>query len=339
MTLLKSNDLFSLSSRLFFLSFFLITLSCICIMYALTSGSVDIGYVQLVKIILGDSESMQARVILELRLPRVISGFLVGAMLALAGALMQVLLKNPLAEPYVLGVSGGASVSALLAMMAGISGVWLNLSAFAGAFFSILLVFGLARLGGSWNPMRVLLTGIVVASGWGALVSFLLAISPSTQVHGMLFWLMGDLEYAQQFNFALLVMIIGFVLSMTIARGLNLLARGDKQAAVLGVSVNQLRYLVYFLASMLTATAVMQAGNIGFIGLIVPHIVRLLLGSDHRILIPVSLFLGGSLLVVADTLARTIIAPQQLPVGVLTAMIGVPLFLFLLQTTMAKSRA
>jgi len=299
---------------------------------------VDISFVQVVRIILGEDAGMQTRVIMELRLPRVLSGFVVGGMLAVAGALMQVLLKNPLAEPYVLGVSGGASVFALLAMLAGFAGVWLNMAAFAGALLSILLVFGMARLGGSWNPLRVLLTGVVVASGWGALISFLLAISPAAQLHGMLFWLMGDLEYARNMNFAGTVLIFGFIIAMAIARDLNLMARGDKQAAILGVSVKQLRYVVYFLASMLTATAVMQAGNIGFIGLIVPHLVRLLLSSDHRVLLPVSVLLGGSLLVTADALARIIIAPQQLPVGVLTAMIGVPLFLIFLQTTVVKSR-
>lgn len=339
MSLLNWNGVTILSPRLFLLSLLIIILALFSIIFSLTSGSVDIGLARVVDIILGDSDGIQGRVIMELRLPRVISGFLVGGMLALAGALMQVLLKNPLAEPYVLGVSGGASVCALLAMMAGIAGIWLNMAAFAGAFLSILLVFGLARLGGSWNPLRVLLTGIVVASGWGALVSFLLAVSPATQIHGMLFWLMGDLEYAGNFKFGLLVLSSGFVIAMFIARGLNLMARGDKQAATLGVSVQHLRYVVYFLASMLTATAVMQAGNIGFIGLIVPHLVRLLLGSDHRVLLPVSVLLGGSLLVIADTLARTIIAPQQLPVGVLTAMIGVPLFLFLLQTTVIKDRS
>ncbi len=339
MSLLNNNGVLILSPRLFLLIFLLIVLSILSVLVSLSTGSVDIGFARVIEIFQGDGEGMQAKVIMDLRLPRVISGFMVGGMLALAGALMQVLLKNPLAEPYVLGVSGGASVCALLAMMAGIAGIWLNMAAFAGAFLSILLVFGLARFGGSWNPMRVLLTGIVVASGWGALISFLLAISPAAQIHGMLFWLMGDLEYARNYELGLAVLSCGFIISMMIARGLNLLSRGDKQAAALGVSVNQLRYVVYFLASMLTATAVMQAGNIGFVGLIVPHLVRLLLGSDHRILLPVSMLLGGSLLVIADTLARIIIAPQQLPVGVLTAMIGVPLFLFLLQTTVAKNRS
>lgn len=338
MFLQNDKGMIIISPRLLLISFSLVLLSFLSIVFSLSSGTVDISFAQVVRIILGEDAGMQTRVIMELRLPRVLSGFVVGGMLAVAGALMQVLLKNPLAEPYVLGVSGGASVFALLAMLAGFAGIWLNMAAFAGALLSILLVFGMARLGGNWNPLRVLLTGVVVASGWGALISFLLAISPAAQLHGMLFWLMGDLEYARNMNFAGMVLMFGFIIAMAIARDLNLMARGDKQAAILGVSVKQLRYVVYFLASMLTATAVMQAGNIGFIGLIVPHLVRLLLSSDHRVLLPVSVLLGGSLLVTADALARIIIAPQQLPVGVLTAMIGVPLFLIFLQTTVVKSR-
>lgn len=292
--------------------------------------------VQVIQVFSGEEKGYLADVVMELRLPRVLSGFIVGGMLALAGALMQVLLKNPLAEPYVLGVSGGASVFALLAMITGLTGIWLNLSSFAGALFSIFLVFGLSHSTHSWNPLRILLTGVVVAAGWGAIISFLLAISHASQVHGMLFWLMGDLEYARSYNFAGTVLVIGIIVSLLIARGLNLLAIGEDQALALGVNVGQLRFLVYFLASLLTATAVMQAGNIGFVGLIVPHLVRLLLGSDHRLLLPVSVLVGGSLLVIADGLARTVIAPQQLPVGVLTAMLGVPLFLVLLHKMSAR---
>lgn len=327
-----------LSGQVLLILFCLSGLSFLSILFSLSVGSIDIDLSQVFAALLGGAQTMEAKVILELRLPRILSGFIVGGLLALAGALMQVLLRNPLAEPYVLGVSGGASVFALTAMIAGLSGVWINLGAFAGAFVSILLVFGLSRIGGSWNPMRVLLTGVVVAAGWGALISFILAISPATKLHSMLFWLMGDLGYARYSHFALAVLLMALAISMSIARSLNLLANGDQQAMALGVSVNQLRYLIYFLASLLTATAVMQAGSIGFIGLIIPHLVRLLFGSDHRLLLPVSVLLGGCLLVIADGLARTLIAPQQLPVGVLTAMIGVPLFLVLLQTIVIRQK-
>ena len=302
------------------------------VLLALDMGSMDIGVVQVFHALFRDGHTLAGRVVHELRLPRVLGGFVVGGMLALAGALMQVLLRNPLAEPYVLGVSGGASVFALLAMLAGLAGIWVNLAAFTGAFLSMLLVFVLSRLGGVWDPLRILLTGIVVAAGWGAMISLLLVISPAGQLHGMLYWLMGDLGNTRYTSWQGVILVVALAACMPAARGMNLLVRGELQAAALGVSVLPLQYFIYFTASLLTAMAVMQAGSIGFIGLIIPHITRLLLGGDHRLLLPVSVLLGGSLLVIADGLARTLIAPQQLPVGVLTAMLGVPVFLLLLQT-------
>ena len=338
MSLLRPSSAQHLSAYTISILIVLLLLSFCSILYSLSIGSMDINLHQVMIALFSDKDAITSRVILELRLPRVISGFMVGGMLALAGALMQVLLRNPLAEPYVLGVSGGASVFALLVIMSGLTGYWINIGAFAGALVSIVMVFGLARLGQNWNPMRVLLTGVVIAAGWGALINFILAVSPATQIYNMLFWLMGDLGYARFSMFSLIILLTCLAASLFIARSLNLLTYGDQQAAVLGVSIRQLRYFIYLLASLLTATAVMQAGSIGFIGLIIPHLVRIMLGSDHRLLIPASVLLGGSLLVIADALARTIIAPQQLPVGVLTAMIGVPLFLALLQTMDIKQK-
>jgi len=306
---------------------------------ALSLGSVKVPFPELVRLLMFDSDgNLASRIILEIRLPRVQTGFYVGGMLALAGCLMQVLLRNPLAEPYVLGVSGGAAVFSLLAMIAGLSGFWINGSAFAGALLSIILVFVLSRIGNDWNPLRILLTGVVIAAGWGAIISFLLAVSPASQVHGMLFWLMGDLSYSHYSGWSLIILMVTLALCMLGARAMNLLAMGELNAAALGVPVVWLKYFIYFAASLLTATAVTQAGSIGFIGLVIPHLVRLVLGSDHRLLLPVSVLLGGSLLVIADGLARTMIAPQQLPVGVLTAMIGVPLFLLLLQTIYIRQK-
>jgi iron complex transport system permease protein len=195
----------------------------------------------------------------------------------------------------------------------------------------MVLVFGLAHGRGIWSPTRLLLTGVVVAAGWGAVISFLLAVAPQHNLPGMLFWLMGDLSHADQPLPALIILALGLLFSLPQARNLNLLARGELQAGVLGVSVVPLRLQLYLLASLLTATAVTIGGSIGFIGLVVPHMLRLLVGSDHRLLLPASVLSGGILLLLADTLARTAIAPQQLPVGVLTALVGVPLFLYLLQ--------
>jgi len=319
-------------------------LCCLCavaifsLAYSLAVGSVDVTLLQVFSALTDEARGLEEQIVLEIRLPRTLSGFLIGGMLALAGALMQVLLRNPLAEPYVLGISGGAAVFALLAIGLGLSSLWINLGALSGALISMFMVFALSHSGGQWNPLRVLLTGIVIAAGWAAIISLLLALSSASQVHGMLFWLMGDLGYASYSHWTALVLVFALLLSFGFARSLNLLSRGELQAAALGVSVMQLRYLVYLLASLLTALAVMQAGSIGFVGLIIPHIVRLLFGSDHRLLLPASVLLGGSLLVFADGLARTLIAPQQLPVGVLTAILGVPLFLVLLQKSHIQQR-
>ena len=243
---------------------------------------------------------------------------------------MQVLLRNPLADPYILGVSGGASVAALLAIMAGASGMMLSGSAFAGALLSTLLVFTLAHGRGHWDSTRLLLTGVVLAAGWGAVISLLLAISPGTQLHGMLFWLMGDLGFSRTPWVGSLVLLFLLPVALVISPSLNLLARGELPAASLGVSVGRLRTTIYVLASLATASAVTQAGNIGFVGLIAPHMLRLLGARDHRLLIPGVALLGGTLLLLADAISRLIIEPRQLPVGVLTALLGVPLFLLLL---------
>ena len=306
---------------------------------ALCAGSVETTPLQVMTALLHGGDDTVARVVLDLRLPRAACAFLVGGMLALSGALMQVMLRNPLADPYVLGVSGGASTFALLAMAGGLGAAGIQSAAFAGALLSILLVFALARAGGEWNPLRVLLIGVVIAAGWGAAVGFLLSVSPAAQVHGMLFWLMGDLSHASYSQRAAAVLLAGFIAAMALARGLNLMLQGELQAAALGVPVRSLRLALYVLASLLTAAAVVQAGSIGFVGLIVPHLVRLVMGSNHLTLVPSAVLLGGSLLVLADTLARTVIAPQQLPAGILTAAIGVPLFLFLVHGTVRSQRA
>ena len=309
----------------------LLVLTPLSFLYALSTGSVDIGWNEIWQVIIGKEHGLNHNLIVDLRLPRATSAFLTGAMLAMAGALMQVLLRNPLADPYILGVSGGAAVAALSAMIAGLGGLWITGSAFIGALFSTFLVFGLAHRQGSWTSTRLLLTGVIVAAGWGGLISFILSIAPEANLRGMLFWLMGDLSHTESSLPALVILVACFFICMPFARDLNILARGELQASALGVSVFSLRLNIYFIASILTASAVTLAGSIGFIGLIVPHIVRLITGNDNRVLLPASILTGGCFLTIADTLARTVISPQQLPVGVITAMLGVPFFLFLLQ--------
>lgn len=298
---------------------------------ALALGSVPVALADVWRALSGKTAGLEAAVVLELRLPRALSAFVTGGLLALAGALMQVLLRNPLADPYVLGVSGGAAVAALLAITLGAGGLWLPAGAFAGALLSMLLVFGLAHGRGGWTTTRLLLTGVVLAAGWSAVISFLLTVGPEQSLRGMLFWLMGDLGEARWPAAAAVALAIGLLLALALARSLNLLARGEIEASMLGVAVGRLRLALFFLASLLTATAVTVAGSVGFVGLVVPHLLRLLIGGDHRLLLPASVAVGGSFLVLADTLARTVLAPQQLPVGVLSAFIGVPVFLYLLR--------
>ena len=325
--------------RAFFVLVLLLALAALSLVISLAAGSIPVTLSDLFTALFGGSSTTEASLAVEvirgLRLPRALGAFACGGLLALAGALMQVLLRNPLADPYVLGISGGAAVGALLAMLLGLALWFINLAAFGGAFAAMLLVFGLAHGDNSWTRTRLLLTGVIVASGCGAAVALILSIAPETQLRGMLFWLMGDAGQISEARPALVVLAISLLLALPFARELNVLARGDMLAQTLGVPVAQVKRGVYFLAALATATAVTTAGSIGFIGLIVPHLVRLWLlrqgwGNDQRLLLPATVLVGGSLLLLADTLARTVIAPQQLPVGVLTALIGVPVFLYLL---------
>ena len=298
--------------------------------FALSVGSVALDPASLARAVLGQGDDTPRAIVRELRLPRALAAFTTGGALALAGALLQVLLKNPLADPYVLGVSGGAAVAALTAMLLGAAAWLVPTAAFAGAFASTVLVFGIARGRGAWSPTRLLLTGVIVAAGWGAVVALILSLAPEAQLRGMLFWLIGDLSAPPATWTPLVVLLFALAVALPFARDLNALARGEMLAASLGVDVARLPWLLFALSALLTATAVTVAGAIGFVGLIVPQLIRLTVGNDQRVVLPASALGGGVLLLFADTLARVVVAPAQLPVGVITALIGVPLFLFLL---------
>lgn len=304
------------------------------ILAALLSGSADVGVADVLAALSGDGDPAALSIVMELRLPRALTAFSVGGLLAIAGVLMQVLLRNPLAEPYILGSSGGAAVAALFAMILGLGSIVVDIAAFGGAMAATLLVFSIAHGTGSWAPARLLLTGVVLAAGFSAATTLLLALSPEQNLRGMLYWLMGDLSFAYEPG-RVLGLAIGLAIAATLAaRHLNVLSRGELQAAIVGMPVAGFRYIVFAAASLATAISVTTVGVIGFIGLVVPHLVRLVAGSDHRVVVPASALAGGSLLVLADTMARTVMAPRQLPVGALTAAIGVPLFLVL----MSRSR-
>ena len=306
------------------------------ILGSLLSGSVDLSFSDLMSYVLGDLPDLQRQVFEDIRLPRTLAAFVTGAALALAGVLMQVLLRNPLADPYILGLSGGAAVGALASIMLGLGGWWLSSTAFVGALISVGVVFGIASRAGSWSTTHLLLTGVVVSAGWGALINLMLSTSASASVQGMLFWLMGDLSQSSVGPAQIGVLVVGAALAMRAARSLNVLVRGDLVAASLGVDIKRLRLSLFFGASLLTVIAVTTAGSVGFVGLVVPHMLRLIGARDHRVIIPFSLLTGGTFLVVADTLARTLLAPQQLPVGVITALIGVPSFIAILRSTPSK---
>ncbi|MBB6095663.1 iron complex transport system permease protein [Povalibacter uvarum] len=297
---------------------------------SLANGSVGLSPGQLWHGLMGE-DSLARAVVLELRLPRTLTAFAAGGLLAIAGVLMQVLLRNPLADPFVMGISGGAAVAALSAMLVGLTGLLVDVSATLGALATTLIVFALARGEGGWTPTRLLLTGIVMAAGAGAVVSVLLAMGNDTELRGMLFWLMGDLSTSSNPWPLLVLFAIAVVVLFPLARHLNVLSRGELQAQMLGAPVRAMRIAIFIASSILTAATVTSAGTIGFVGLVTPHLVRLMLGADHRLVLPAAALLGGTLVMIADLCARTLFAPRQLPVGALTAIAGVPLFLILMR--------
>jgi iron complex transport system permease protein len=300
------------------------------IVAALSFGSVPTPLSDVLAALFVPGSGVTDDIVRELRGPRVVAAFACGGLLALAGTLLQVLLRNALADPYVLGVSGGASLGALLALAAGAGAVSMNASALVGALTAIVLVFGLTYRSGDWNVYRLLLTGLVLSAGFSALISLILVLAPEAQVKGMLFWLMGDLSQTESGAGAGVVLCVLLVLGIATAAQLDLLALGDFKARSLGVSVEPLQVMTFAAAAIATVAAVVTAGAIGFIGLIAPHAIRLAGVAHHRALLPLAVLLGASLLTIADTIARTIWSPQQLPVGIFTALIGVPAMLLLL---------
>jgi iron complex transport system permease protein len=313
---------------------------------ALLIGSVRVPPHDLWDILAGTADAPLVSIVLDLRLPRALSAFAAGALLALSGAILQALLRNPLADPYVLGVSGGAAVAALIALALGAGALGMQLASMAGALATTATLFVFARRAlfaratsavalTDDGTTHVLLTGVMIAAFCAAALSLLLALAPDGRLRTMVFWLLGDLGGATSLRgaaFALVLLAGSLVIAARLARPLNLLLRGDVQAFTQGVDVEWTRRALVVVAALGTGAAVTLAGAIGFVGFIAPHLVRRVVGNDQRVLLPAAALGGGVLVVVADTAARTVAAPLQIPVGVLTAMIGVPLFLWLLRT-------
>ena len=286
---------------------------------------------------LSDPSSLDFEILTRARLPRVLFAALTGAALAASGLVFQALLRNPLASPFTLGVSGGGSLGAVIAISLGWEVTWLGLSllpvaSFAGSLAVVILVYGLSRTGSRFSPLTLLLAGVVLNYLCAALILLLHFFSDFTQSFRMMRWMMGGLDI---YDYGVIIsvspfLITGTVVLLSLSRSLNALSAGTDWAASRGVRVNRTLTLLYFGASLMTGAVVAYSGPVGFVGLIVPHTLRLMLGPDHRKLLPCSLLLGGSFVVVCDTIARTVLAPTEIPVGIFTALLGGPFFLWLL---------
>jgi iron complex transport system permease protein len=315
----------------------------LAVLLGLFTGGSHLGAGSVLAALTGGGDETARGIVLTLRLPRVVLGFLVGGVLAVAGAALQALVRNPLADPYLLGLSGGASLGAVLGIAAGVASAWmLPGAAFAGALAAIVVVYRLSLVAGNVLDGRVLLlAGVVVGAFAGALTSGILAVSESGGMRTAMLWLLGGLGGVGWRGTLALAAYATPALAILVheSRALDLLALGDEPASYLGADLARSRRRVYVAASMLTAAAVAAAGIIGFVGLVIPHAVRLLRGHAHRGLLPGAFLLGGAFLVAADALARTAFAPLELPVGVITAVVGVPLFAVLLRRSVARRAA
>jgi len=316
------------------------------ILISVTMGSVKIPPLRSIRILFqsvlglkGAGSETERTIILSLRLPRAILAGFVGAGLSVSGVTFQALLRNPLADPYILGVSSGAAVGAIIAILLGLStfSFGLPLASFLGALLTILVVFYFGRQDGKIHPNTLLLAGVIIGSFLSALIMFFISISQREELHTIIFWLMGDFSFSNTRAILIIFPYISFGVFFLYLRSrhLNLILSGEENAVQLGVDVEKLKLISYLSASLITAASVSVCGLIGFVGLIIPHSVRLIFGPDHRLLIPASALIGASFLIASDTFARTLLAPVELPVGVITAAFGGPFFIYLLRTRKA----
>ncbi len=325
------------------ISILLSLLLILVILVSITMGSVKVPALRSIRILFrsilglkGTGSETERTIILSLRLPRAILAGFVGAGLSVSGATFQALLRNPLADPYILGVSSGAAVGAIIAILFGLStfSIGLPLASFLGALLTILVVFYFGRQDGKIHPNTLLLAGVIIGSFLSALIMFFISVSQKEELHTIIFWLMGDFSFSNPRAILIIFpyILLGFFLLYLRSRHLNLILSGEENAVQLGVDVERLKLVSYLAASLITAASVSVCGLIGFVGLIIPHSVRLIFGPDHRLLIPASAFIGASFLIASDTFARTLLAPTELPVGVITAAFGGPFFIYLLRT-------
>lgn len=324
----------NLLRRLFFIVSLLGIILLAAMVIGTSFGSSGTGMAELFRVLRGQSspDSVTATIIWDIRLPRVVLAAVVGATLALGGLVFQALLRNPLAEPYILGVSGGSAIGAIIALLMGLSpfpGV--TFASFAGSMIVLVVVLLLGTGKSILRRDSLLLGGVMINALCGAIIMFLISLARNTQVHHVLFWLMGDLSMFSRAQLPILLAVApSMVLVYVLARPMNLLLMGQENAAVMGVNVSLVNNLLLVATTFMVSVVVCHSGLIGFVGLVVPHILRLTIGPDHRLLVPASVLGGASYLIFCDLLARSLPQGGEMPVGIVTALVGAPLFIFLL---------
>jgi iron complex transport system permease protein len=326
----------------------LLVLLTVVLLLATGLGTINISAPTIVAIVLeralgvhlgGAWTPAEEQIIWQLRLPRVLGAVLVGGALSVAGVIFQGLVRNPMADPYLLGTSGGAALAATIALLLPLAGIGFGfavvpVAAFFGALFAILLVYQIARIGGRTPITTLLLSGFAASSMMAAGMSFLMLLNQNT-LQRVVLWTLGGISASGWIQIGVVtpVLVVGVVCAYLLATDLNALLLGEEQAASLGVMVERKKFFLLMLGALLTGAAVSISGLVGFVGLIVPHVVRLIVGPDHRLLVPASFLAGGAFLVLADLIARLVLSPAELPLGVVTALVGAPFFIYLLRRT------
>jgi iron complex transport system permease protein len=327
--------------RVTFISLALCLLLALTMLISLLVGTAEVTLTQLWGLLSGDPEvkDMVRLIVFNIRLPRIMLAGLAGFSLSLGGLVFQALLRNPLADPFILGVSSGSAFGAVLGIIIGLSfSLGIPLMSFGGALLTIYLVLLMGRRKMGMESSTILLAGVIINAFFTAVIMFFIATAVHDRLHTMLFWLYGDLSQSGYGQSAIIapVLLAAFVVLYGLARHLNLITAGEEIALQLGVDVEKAKMICFFVVSLMIGLVVAFSGLIGFVGLIVPHLGRMIFGSDHRLLMPVSALGGAVFLIVADTVARTVISPSELPVGVITAFIGAPFFIYLLKTRGSK---
>ncbi|MBU1055656.1 MAG: iron ABC transporter permease [Proteobacteria bacterium] len=325
-----------ITKRLLLLSLFLFVLLLVCVFAGISLGSTGGGFAWVWNSVTGQTaaDSMLNTIIWQIRFPRVLMAVLVGATLSLGGLVFQALLRNPLAEPYILGISGGSAIGAIIAILAGLSlfpGV--SLLAFSGSIIILVLILAMSSGQSILKKDSLLLSGVIINAFCAAVIMFLISMAHDTKIHNIMFWLMGDLSMIEMRHVGYLALILlpCFAIIFIFSNSMNLMLLGKEMAQSMGVNIKAVTITLLITTSLMVSATVANCGLLGFVGLVMPHLLRLTFGSDHRILVPACILAGGSYMVICDLLARSIPQQGEMPVGVITAMIGAPLFIYLLK--------